>query len=79
MAINLSKALNRLNTEGIDISADFHTLRSSQVDVILECAMQDKYRAPKVAPGSTARMYWQALQRMHKRNMIDESIDKVGK
>lgn len=66
MAINLSNALTMFNRYGIDIKADFHTLTSSQVEIVLECAKQDGYKPPKNANGSRARCYFAALQRKYK-------------
>ena len=66
MAINTQAALQKLAANNIDINADFFTLSSSQVGIVLECINADKYRKSKNAPGSTARMYWHALQRKNK-------------
>ena len=42
---------------------DYHTLRSSEVDKVLGMAKLYGYRKAKNAPGSTARMFWEFLQR----------------
>lgn len=52
-----------LRDDGIDFAADFHVLRSSDVDKIVDVAKRAGYRKSKNAPGSTARMYFQRLQR----------------
>ena len=46
---------------------DFHELRSSQVDQLLEFASIEGYRKPANASGSKARMYYQSLVRRAKR------------
>ena len=58
------EAKQRLRTAGIDFSRDFHSLPSSQVDLILNMARATGYRKRKDAPGSTARMYFQYLDRL---------------
>jgi hypothetical protein len=60
---NLSTAMTAFNTAGIDIHANFHTLSSSQVGVIVELAKDCGYRKPKNANGSTGRYYFAALKR----------------
>jgi hypothetical protein len=67
MAIDLDTALTAFNTAGIDIHANFHTLPSSQVCVIVELARQQGYRKPKNANGSTGRYFFAALQRRYNR------------
>lgn len=66
MAIDLDSAFNAFNTPGISITADFHTLSTAQVEVIVELAKLAGYRKPKLANGSTARYYFEALQRKHR-------------
>lgn len=51
---------------GIAVGADFHTLRSSQVDKLLEHAKQARYSKPRGANGSTARYFHDLLQRRAK-------------
>jgi len=51
----------RLN--GIPLGADFHKLDSATVDSILRVADLVKYRKPKQAPGSRARMFYAYLNR----------------
>jgi hypothetical protein len=63
MAVNLSAALPKLQAAGIGLDADFHSLSSDQVRVLLECAAADHYQPPKNASGSKARMYFYALVR----------------
>lgn len=48
---------------GVPLGADFHTLRSWQVDSLLAWAKANKYRKPRNAVGSTARYYHAMLQR----------------
>lgn len=66
MAINLSFALTTLNKAGVDINADFHTLNSCEVEVLINLADIAGYRKPKNASGSRARMFFQALQRKYR-------------
>lgn len=66
--IDLAAALTAFNRAGIDIAADLHTLTSSQVEVIVALAKQAGYRKPRTAPGSTGRMYFQALQRRYRQH-----------
>lgn len=66
MTINLANALTVFNRHGISIREDFHTLTSSQVEIVLECAKQDGYKQPKNANGSRSRYYFAALQRKYK-------------
>lgn len=47
----------------LDRRADFHTLRSEEVERVLAEADRVRYRKSKNAPGSRARMFWQYLQR----------------
>jgi len=54
----------RLTAAGIDFSQDFHQLPRSAVDLILDGARATGYRKSKGAPGSTARMYFQYLNRL---------------
>lgn len=68
MGIDLNACLQRFNAEGIDIDADFHTLGFAKVYVLVEMAKQAGYRKPKGANGSTARYFFQAVQRMNARN-----------
>jgi hypothetical protein len=60
-------AIQTLKSMGIDLSEDFHALRTSQVDSVLEMARAVKYSKSKGAPGSRARMYYQFLQRLARR------------
>lgn len=53
-----------LSSIGIGVDADFHTLRSSQVERLLDEANKAKYRKPKNANGSRARYFCAYLQRL---------------
>lgn len=48
---------------GVDFSKDFHALPSSQVQTLADTAKAAGYRKSKNAPGSTARMFFQRLDR----------------
>ena len=61
----LSAILSAFNTAGINPKADYHTLSSSQVETILRESKENKYRKPKNANGSTARMFFYAVQRAY--------------
>ncbi len=65
MSVNLDNTMTRFNSAGIDINADFYTLSSSQVEIVLECAKLDNYRKPPHANGSKARYYFAAVQRKY--------------
>lgn len=56
-------ALDVLRACSIDLTAGFHTLRSSQVESLLAWANHYKYRAPKNANGSRARYFHAMLIR----------------
>lgn len=58
-----SSAIATLAWCGINVGSDFHTLRSSHVDKLLQCADVDRYQKPKNANGSRARYYHDRLQR----------------
>lgn len=45
------------------IGQDYHTLTSSQVDLVLEAAVRFKYQKPKNANGSRARYFYNLMQR----------------
>lgn len=47
------------------VSEDFHALSSAQVDELLDLARVYHYRKPADAPGSTARMFYEYLQRRY--------------
>lgn len=55
-----------LEAAGIDFTADFHTLPSAKVDLLVERAKHDKYKAPANANGSTARYFFYRLARGNK-------------
>lgn len=56
------KALLKL--AGINFAKDFHELSSSDATLLAEYAKLAGYRKSKNAPGSTARMYFQLLERL---------------
>lgn len=56
-------ARSRLKAEGLDLSDEFHALRRSEVDVVVDVARAAGYRKSKNAPGSRARMFYQYMQR----------------
>jgi len=58
------EAKQRLKSAGLDFTRDFHTLPSSQKDLLLASARTTGYRKRKDASGSTARMYFQYLSRL---------------
>lgn len=66
--IDLDTAKTAFNAAGISLDADFHTLASSQVDVIVDLAKRAGYRKPKNANGSTGRYYFEALVRANRRS-----------
>ena len=49
-------------------SDNFHILSSSEVDELVDLAKKNKYRKSKNAPGSTARMFFQYLEKLSKRS-----------
>ena len=57
---NARAVLESINAE---VGQDFHTLRSSQVDKLLEEADRVKYRKPKNANGSRGSYFYAKLQR----------------
>lgn len=54
-------------TPPLDLARDFHTLTSAEVEMVLAAADAAKYRKPRNANGSRARMYWAKLQREARR------------
>lgn len=52
-----------LQSANAAIGQDFHTLTTSQIDVILAEADRVRYQRPKNANGSRARYFYQKLQR----------------
>ena len=67
VAIDYHSASGALNSAGIDIEANFFTLTSYQIGVLLELANVQGYRKPKNANGSRARYYFAGLQRDRRR------------
>jgi len=57
------EAKQLLLSDGIDFSQDFHALPSYEVQRLLEVAKLVGYRKSKNAPGSTARMFYQYMER----------------
>lgn len=55
-------ARNLLRSKGISLKADFYTLRSSEVDRLLEVADMMHYRKPKNASGSRGRYFFAYLK-----------------
>jgi hypothetical protein len=62
--ISPQEAKQLIQSDGIDFGRDFHELSSHEVQRILEIAELAGYRKRKDAPGSTARMYFQYLDRL---------------
>lgn len=60
------QARETLKSLKIGLGQDFHTLRSSQVDGLLEEADRVRYQKPKNANGSRARYFHDLLQRQAK-------------
>lgn len=60
----MQNAMQTLERIGIDPRSDFHALRSSQVDQLLEEADKQRYRKPRNANGSRARYFHARLCRM---------------
>jgi len=58
------EARNILAAVGCELSADFHTLDSNQVERVLMEAEQYGYRKPKNANGSRARYFFAFVQRV---------------
>lgn len=56
-----------LQSCGVPVGADYHTLDSSQVDAIVAAAARAKYRKPRNANGSRGRYYHDRLQRQAQR------------
>lgn len=56
-----------LNAAGIDIHQDFHTIRASQVEVLVELARVTNYRQPRNASGSVGRTFFEKLQRQYRK------------
>ena len=63
------EARNILAAVGCDLSADFHTLDSNQVERVLMEAEQYGYRKPKNANGSKARYFFRFVQRVSTRKL----------
>lgn len=57
-------ARGALGASDIALGADFHALRSSQVESLLQWAKHWKYRKPRAVNGSAARYFHDMLQRL---------------
>lgn len=57
------EAKRLLRARGVNLGTDFFTLRTSEVGIVLDVAKAAGYRKRKDAPGSTARMFFQYMQR----------------
>jgi hypothetical protein len=73
--VDYQNASNALNAAGIDINQDFFTLRSGQIEALLELAKIQSYRRPAYANGSKARYYFHALQRSYKKYLSNNSMN----
>lgn len=56
-----------LSQRGVDFESDFHELRSTQVEALIEEADRVRYRRPANANGSRARYFYARLQRLVRR------------
>lgn len=61
--LDRSTAHDILQRAGVELGADFDTLRSSQVDDLLAEADRFKYRKPTNANGSRGRYFHDYVQR----------------
>jgi len=61
--MTIGHARKLLSDAGVNVNWDFHQLSSGNVDKILAVAKLYGYRKSPSAPGSTARMFYQMLQR----------------
>jgi hypothetical protein len=59
-----------------DDKADFHSLRSDEVNYLLDAAKEIGYRAPKNASGSKARSFYSFLQ-TRRRSRVNERTGKA--
>lgn len=62
-AMHRATALAVLEAANCHVGQDFHTLSSSQVDLILVEADRVRYQKPKSANGSRGRYFYDRLQR----------------
>ena len=67
MSADYLLAAPALKEAGIDITADFSTLPSSAVSVLVEMARKQGYRKPRNANGSRGRYYFAAIQRQYRK------------
>lgn len=58
-----SEARSLLGRAGVDVGEDFFVLSGSQVERLLQLAKEQNYKKSRSAPGSTARMFHEYLQR----------------
>lgn len=56
-----------LQKQGIDFDKDVFEQRMSDMQLVVDAARATGYRKSPNAPGSTGRMYYQLLQRLHRR------------
>lgn len=61
MKLTTLGAIAAANAEGIDLTADFHTLPSAKVDALLTIRKAHGYRAPANRSGSVARYFFSYL------------------
>lgn len=57
------QARERLINHGVQLGEDFHTLSWDQVARIITAADEHRYRKPKNANGSRARMFYEYANR----------------
>lgn len=57
-------AKRMLESAGVDFRKDFHAQGSATVQLLLDVAKMMGYRKSKSAPGSTARMFYQYMERV---------------
>ncbi len=58
-----AEMLSAAESAGVPLGYDFHQLRSTQVEELVRIAKAFGYHASKGAPGSTARMLYEYLNR----------------
>lgn len=58
-----AELLAATESAGVPLGYDFHELRSTHVEELVRIAKAFGYRASKGAPGSTARMLYQYLNK----------------
>lgn len=63
-----AQASHIAHTYHIPLGNDFHTLRTSEVESVLNAADAHGYRKPKSANGSRARGFYEYLMRSQRRD-----------